>query len=77
MMKPRTCPKCRGPIAYYTEVWNSFAIEFEAVGGIPEKKGTTIIGDPAWVEATCSLCLHHWRLRGITQITELREEADE
>lgn len=71
MGTPR-CPKCRAYPARYLELWHNHSIEFEAsASGCPENEGNLEPGDPYAVIATCSGCDHHWRLRGIHQISEI------
>lgn len=67
-------PKCRcgkRPISY-NEVWLGASILFYApnADGVPTQSEDGDRGDPHHVEARCS-CGRTWRLRGVTQITEL------
>lgn len=70
----RKCPKCGGKQPdYYVELWTDHAVYFYAdASGRPEKEGSLTEGEPHYVDAVCK-CGHRWRLRGISQITELRE----
>lgn len=72
----RRCPKCGGSIQWYTEVWTGHVIDFDAgEDGEPEPTGFLNEGSPDHVQATCGKCHHKWKLRGVTQITELRSKA--
>lgn len=67
----RRCPKCSGKISAYTEVWSS-SIEFCVDNmGLPEIDGTLLPGSPEYVIATCGICGHKWRLKRVSQITDL------
>jgi hypothetical protein len=57
----------------YTELWEGHSIEFsvDALGN-PEDNGVLVEGAPYAVEAICR-CGHRWRLRGVTQITDIKE----
>lgn len=73
MSEPRRCPRCRNLPSVYIEMWAGHTIEFDAdENGRPEAEGYLREGEPHHVEARCR-CGHMWRLRGVTQITELRE----
>ena len=74
-MIPRRCPRCRSLPCLYTEVWAGHSIEFEAQSdGRPEANGELIgVGDPEYVLATCR-CGHQWKLRGVSQITGLKQK---
>lgn len=67
----RRCPKCKGAPSSYTEVWENY-LEFNAVNGIPEEEGYLHPGHATSVKAHCSKCGHNWKLKMITQITELQ-----
>lgn len=72
MSKPRRCPRCRNIPSVYVEMWSGHTIEFYADAyGCPEGEGYLREGEPSHVEARCR-CGYRWRLRGVTQITELR-----
>ena len=75
-MAKRVCPRCNGEIAYYMELWKDHSIEYTAHDGIPEDTGILQSGFPYSVLATCAYCLHTWKLRGVNQITELREATN-
>lgn len=74
---PPICPRCRGKVAYYNESWTA-SIEFDA-----DRNGWPIVepdqyaarncnaGDPVNVEAVCGRCGHYWKLRKVTQITDV------
>lgn len=73
-MKPRRCPKCRGFVSHFSEIWDGHSIEFDAdESERPEAEGVLCEGSPVKVIAHCAECGHAWRLRGVVQITELRE----
>lgn len=67
------CSKCRSKNLYFTELWKDHSIEFDIVDGKLEGYSMEP-GYPYKVEATCKECGHSWRLRGITQITELKQQ---
>jgi hypothetical protein len=69
-MSPK-CPRCRKKPISYIELWKnrlSFGVEDS---GSPEDIGYLDSGYPYAVVADCS-CGHQWKLRGIKQITEVR-----
>lgn len=75
-MKKILCPKCRSQADYLTEIWAGHGIEFHFdKNGEIEEKGNIEPGQPDHVLAKCSCCCHEWKLRGVTQITELRESS--
>ena len=66
------CPKCKQSPLLFREIWTSFGIEFYvADDGTAELEGCKTDGVPDNVEAECN-CGHCWRVRGVTQITELQ-----
>ncbi len=68
------CPKCGGLPGEYQEVWNGHGLSFDAdAKGRPEQVGYTYEGSPDHVLACCAKCGHGWRLKGVTQITEVQE----
>ena len=72
-MKQPRCPRCRKRPTTYTEIWDG-TIQFDVdEHGVPEEKGNLEWGKPCSVEAECK-CGHAWKLRGVTQITELRPD---
>lgn len=71
-MRLRRCPRCGALPASYIEVWDGHGIHFDAEDGIPVDVGYLFEGNPSHVIALCG-CGHRWQLRGIRQITELRE----
>jgi hypothetical protein len=72
-IKPRRCPKCGATAAYFNELWIDHAIVFDSDDGFYDgREGIIKEGRPYGVEAICQEG-HTWRLRGITQITELKQ----
>lgn len=71
--KPR-CPKCGGAPNEYREVWDKAGISFDAdEAGRPADEGYAYEGYPTSVLASCGKCSWCWKLKGVTQITEVRE----
>lgn len=71
------CPGCRaaGDSIVLLELWRDHVIEFQQnADGTIQAEGVLRDGSPYGVQAWCLECDHHWRLRGITQITLLRRE---
>ena len=71
-MKVRKCPKCKSTPESYTEMWTNHAINFDAKCGVPDEIGYLSDGHPYCVYANCE-CGHSWRLRGVSQITDLKK----
>lgn len=72
-VKPPRCPKCGLKPQYYIEIWANHTIHFGTdADGRPDDEGALIEGDPHSVMAECP-CGHKWRLKGVQQITEIRE----
>jgi hypothetical protein len=70
----RRCPECHSIPIRYTEFWRNHSISFDArPDGGAEEIGVLNEGSPYCVLATCK-CGNGWRLRGVTQITDLRTE---
>lgn len=71
------CPRCGGRPGAYLEFWTACTVEFlVTAAGAPQKDGNVCPGVPAGrVDATCDGCGHRWRLRGVSQITELQPHA--
>jgi hypothetical protein len=72
---PRTklprCPKCSQRPIEYIEVWRGHSIRFGIDdSGAPEERGNLHDGEPYSVEAECA-CGNRWKLKGVTQITDL------
>lgn len=72
-MKKRRCPKCGGKISHYTEHYDQAMVFTADENGVAADEGivcmpTGIVG----VEATCEVCKHVWKVRGVSQIPELR-----
>lgn len=75
-IKLRNCPKCNKPVIRYIEIWIGHSVEFclnESINGeFPH--GNLEPGDPDHVEGHCDNCGHIWRLRGVSQISDLQVE---
>lgn len=68
------CPKCGGTPARYCELWRDHTMDFEAdENGMPDEEGYMEPGHAYRVSAICGECGHHWYLKGVSQITDLRE----
>ena len=69
------CPKCKSAPAYLEEFWVDHSIQFDIndAGEISEV-GILCPGVPSHVVAVCDSCEHTWRLRNVSQITELQEK---
>ena len=66
------CPKCGSRPDHYREFYSKMGTEFDARSdGTPEPVGFHFEGLPRSVLAVCGQG-HHWRLRGVSQITDLR-----
>ena len=65
------CPKCKGTDLHLKEVWTGHYVNFDYKNGIILGKGNLECGDPYKVVAFCNNCYHEWRLKGITQISEV------
>ena len=67
------CPKCRSFPNEYMEVWTKHGLSFDADDtGKPSEEGYCSTGRPDYVIASCRKCGHAWRLKGVTQITEIK-----
>lgn len=76
-VKPPRCPACGSFPNHYDEIWIGHSIQFAAdLKGRPAKEGYMGEGSPFKVIATCR-CGRSWKLRGVTQITELQQQPDE
>jgi hypothetical protein len=64
------CPKCRKEPIQLVEHWTGHIIEFSVKNGMVDQEGNKEMGDPDHVVAVCG-CGHTWRVRGISQITEI------
>ena len=64
------CPKCKSSDLILTELWKNHSIQWH-LNGETLGKGNAEPGDPYRVEAFCNECNHEWRLRGVTQITDV------
>lgn len=73
-IKPRKCPKCKGKIAEYMERMYGYISWDVNNDGQPTNDGIQNPGEPCGVWATCGDCGHIWKLKGIHQIDNLREE---
>jgi len=66
------CPKCgKEPIAYI-EILSGSNTTFSVYDGVLQYEGDHEYGLPYCVHAECA-CGYTWRLRGVLQITALRE----
>jgi hypothetical protein len=63
------CPYCRGEPSYYIEHWEGLSIVFDA--GSFDSYGTLDPGNPYRVSAVCADCGRVWRLRGVSQVTDI------
>jgi hypothetical protein len=73
----RKCPKCRSVNLQLSEQW-TYSISWDQdQAGLMSKTGDAEPGDPYCVEAKCKNCGHGWRLRGISQITDLYPDLHE
>ena len=64
------CPKCKSSDLILTELWKNHSIQWH-LNGETLGKGNAEPEDPYRVEAFCNECNHEWRLRGVTQITDV------
>jgi hypothetical protein len=71
---PLLCPKCHKFPAFYRESIACYADFDVDADGWPSNEGIHGEGDYFKVEAYCS-CGHTWRIKGATQITDVRPEA--
>lgn len=70
---PPRCPACKSHPDRYVEMWTGHSIDFpSATSGFPETTGYLSEGNPYKVFAVCN-CGRKWTLRGVGQITDLRE----
>lgn len=78
-MRKIRCPKCRSMPDSFKEIWNYSGITWSVSSeGLPEKvTGHDLGGDPAGVEATCGKCGHFWKIRNVSQITDLKPDENE
>lgn len=57
------------------EFWKNHSIEFQQLdSGKVEREGILQNGSPYMVQAFCMRCRRRWKLRGVTQISELERE---
>lgn len=66
------CPKCRQPPIEYKELTTGAVVWEVNAEGYPTEIIDEVQGDVEYVRALCS-CGHEWRLRGIRQITDVRD----
>ena len=77
-MKTRKCPKCRNNVMGYQEVFEQ-VIDWDAdQNGFPSMTDENCSaiesgGNPVCVFGWC-LCGHKWRVRGVTQITDIKRK---
>jgi hypothetical protein len=69
----RKCPKCKSKNLQLIELWTHSITwdQTEEAGGLTSTEGDLNPGDPYRVDALCKQCNYAWRLRGVTQITDL------
>lgn len=67
------CPKCKSSDLTLTELWKNHSVQFYYKNGEIVGKGNLEPGDPYKVEAFCNDCSHEWRLKGITQISDVSQ----
>lgn len=74
LMKTYKCSKCKSSPKAFVELWgagNTIVFQCDE-NGEPQDEGDLCIDSaPYGVEERC-ICGHQWRLRGVSQITELR-----
>lgn len=73
-----TCPKCKNTPTYLMEVWNNGTIIFDTDENGLWDGNDGIIEPPSTishVEGFCSYCGHLWRLRGVTQIIDIKKAS--
>ena len=69
------CPRCKSEEIELIEIWNGSSISFMLEGMMVDlNDGYKAYGYPVRVEAKCTDCEHQWKLRNITQITDLEKE---
>ncbi len=68
------CPKCGSSPNLYKEVWSGQEIQFCVTDGSIDETGAIMEPDPVYVIAECgnSTCNHNWKLRGVSQITQIQ-----
>lgn len=71
LIKKIRCPKCKSPVCLLVELWMNHAAYFDVINDRRFLVGGLSPGYPYCVEAHCGNCRHVWRLRGVTQITDL------
>ena len=77
-MKPKKCPLCHSLIDQFQEMWRDADIFFETdKDGYPNEQKGILEGrrEPYAVYGICRECRYRWKLRGVTQITDLYKEA--
>lgn len=72
MRTPIRCPQCRSISLELIELWKDHSIIWQQDDqGLISSKGILEPGNPYRVEAECRDCKHTWKVRRITQITDL------
>jgi hypothetical protein len=69
------CPKCKanGDNITIREFWTGHSIEFEQnPDGTIKAEGYLCEGNPVSLQGECLNCRNKWRMRGKTQITNLK-----
>ncbi len=72
MPKKIRCPKCKRPPIYYEEHMHEVLTWDADMDGTPTRAGSNNPGEPMYVCAVCN-CGYSWRVKGVTQIIELRK----
>lgn len=77
MIRCRNC-KAQGSDIVLQEIWAGDAMEFcQNDDGSIDTDGILLQNsDPVAVKAICTACHHGWKLRGVTQITNLVGHPD-
>ena len=67
------CPKCRAEPVSYTEILDASTTFHINSDDCLETDGFHEAGYPKYVYAKCRECGYEWTLRGVVQITDVRE----
>ena len=65
------CPKCKKSELVLSELWMNHSVRFIYDNGEIIVDGNLEPGDPYRVEAFCENCGHSWKLRNVTQVTDI------
>lgn len=74
-MKKLRCSGCKSTDLYLKEVWQGNYITFNYEDGKITGKGNLEAGNPTKVVACCNNCSKEWKIKGVTQITDLKDES--